>query len=219
MCTKEKTVEKLSCLIISGGRFAAVPDEILKTDLVIACDSGLDHADRYGILPDIVLGDFDSLSDKNKDRLSKGEFKIVRYPKEKDDTDTALAMKHALDLGCKDIRMVSVFGNRMDHSIANIQIAHYGAEHGAMIGMYDEDTEIIVFSGTEVTVPAREGYGLSVFALSETCRGVSIKGTRYEIEEAELVNSFPLGQSNEFKGKEAVITVKEGTAMVVLSRQ
>ena len=212
-------MEKLSCLIISGGRFAVVQDQILKADFVIACDSGLDHADRYGILPDIVLGDFDSLSDKNKDRLSKGEFKIMRYPKEKDDTDTALAMKHALDLGCKDIRMVSVFGNRMDHSIANIQTAHYGAEHGAMIRMYDEDTEIIVFSGTEVTVTAREGYGLSVFALSDTCRGVSIKGTRYEIEEAELVNSFPLGQSNEFKGKEAVITVKEGTAMVVLSRQ
>ena len=207
--------KKGSCLIISGGSFSEVPADILKADCVIACDLGLDHADRYGIKPDIVLGDFDSLSHEKLKSLSENDYKIMRYPKEKDDTDTSLAMKHALELGYKDIRMVSVFGKRMDHAFSNIQTAHYGAEHGAVVRMYAEKTEAVVFSDKTLRIPQKKGYGLSVFSLTDKCRGVGITGTKYELKDADITNSFPIGQSNEFKDKEAVISVTEGVLMVL----
>ncbi len=207
------------CLIISGGRFANLSPEVLKADYVIACDKGLDHADKYGIRPDIVIGDYDSVSPENLVRIESGDLKSVRYPKEKDDTDTMIAMRHALSLGFTEIRMVCVFGKRMDHAIANIQTAHFGAAGGAVVRMYDEKTEVIVFSGGSsdgvVKVPGKEGDAISVFSLSDVSRGVTIKGTRYELEGGDLNNSFPLGQSNEFALDCAEVSVAEGTLMIV----
>lgn len=206
------------CLIISGGEFAKLSPEYLKADYVIACDKGLDHADKYGIRPDIVIGDYDSVSPENLDKIKNGEVKSIRYPKEKDDTDTMIAMKHALSLGFTEIRMVCVFGKRMDHAIANIQTAHFGAAGGAVVRMYDEKTEVIVFSGGSsdgvVKVPGKKGDAISVFSLSDVSRGVTIKGTRYELEGGDLNNSFPLGQSNEYAGDCAEVSVAQGTLMI-----
>ena len=205
-----------TCLIISGGEFAKLSPEYLKADYVIACDKGLDHAGKYGIEPDIVIGDYDSVSPENLDKIKNGEVKSIRYPKEKDDTDTMIAMKHALSLGFKEIRMVCVFGKRMDHAIANIQTAHYGAEKGARVYMYDEKTEVIVFSSGVLNITKREGRNLSVFSLTDFCRGVTVKGTRYELEGGDLTNSFPLGQSNEFVEDHAKISLETGVIMVVV---
>ena len=206
------------CLIISGGRFANLSPEVLKADYVIACDKGLDHADKYGIRPDIVIGDYDSVSPENLVRIESGELKSMRYPKEKDDTDTMIAMRHAISLGYPDIRIVCCFGKRMDHAIANIQTAHFGAERGAIVRMYDEETEVIVFSdvfpGGTVKVSGKAGGAFSVFSLSDVSRGVTIKGTKYELVEGELTNAFPLGQSNEFAGDCAEVSVAEGTLMI-----
>jgi thiamine pyrophosphokinase len=206
------------CLIISGGEFVDLPPEILKADHVIACDRGLDHADRYGIVPDLVIGDCDSVSSVNLEKIRRGEIKSECYPKEKDDTDTILAMKHAVDLGYKDIRIICAFGRRPDHAFSNIQTAHYGAEHGALVRIYDEETEVIVFSSGTVTVPRKDGYGLSVFSLTDVCRSVSIRGTKYELEDGELTNSFPLGQSNEFKSDFAQITLSQGVIMIIICK-
>ena len=204
-----------TCLIISGGEFVNLPEEILRADKVIACDMGLDHADRYGILTDMVVGDFDSVSPANKERILNDEVAYIRYPKEKDDTDTMIAMRLALEEGYRDIRMVCVFGKRMDHTFSNIQTACYGAKAGALVRMYDKDTEVLVFSNRTITITGVEGDSLSVFSLTDESRGVTIKGTKYELEDAVLSNSFPLGQSNEFGDDTALVGVKEGILMVI----
>ncbi|MCR5670320.1 MAG: thiamine diphosphokinase [Butyrivibrio sp.] len=205
------------CLIISGGAFADLSRQELYADYVIACDSGLDYADRYGIVPDLVMGDYDSVSEENLKRIETNEIKSLRFPKEKDDTDTSLALKHALELGYKDIRMVCVFGNRMDHAFANIQVAHYGAKRGATVRMYDEKTKITVFSNSKIELAGKKGCNLSVFSLSDASRNVTIKGTKYELESGELTNSFPLGQSNEITCDKAEVSVEDGVIMVILS--
>lgn len=206
-----------TCLIISGGEFVNLPEEILRADKVIACDRGLDHADRYGILTGVVIGDFDSVSPQNKERILNNEIKSIRYPSEKDDTDTMIAMKLALEEGYRDIRMVCAFGRRMDHAYSNIQTAHYGAARGAVVRMYDKDSEVIIFSDNKVTVPRKEGCGLSVFSLTDESRGVTVKGTKYELEGAVLKSDFPLGQSNEFKADKALVSVRDGVLMVIIS--
>ena len=147
-----KTDDKV-CLIISGGR--PVSPEGVAADYVIACDSGLDNADRYGIVPDLVVGDFDSVSKGNLKKIEeqgnlnreKGapEINYMRYPKEKDDTDTMIAVKHALKMGFLHIKIICALGGRADHSTANIQAAHFAANRGAVVEIIDENSSYTVF--------------------------------------------------------------------------
>ena len=81
----------------------------------------------------------------------------------------------------------------------------------------DEENEILVFSGGSVTVPERAGYSLSVLALSDRCTGVSIHGTKYELEHVTVENSFPIGVSNQWRGT-AEITVEQGVLAVIESK-
>ena len=103
-------------VIFSGGAFEKPDWVALPKDAMILCaDSGLRHARALGISPDWVLGDFDSSSEQ-----PEGE-SVLRYPPEKDDTDTMLAVKQALSLGAEEIQIYGGLGGRFDHSIANVQ--------------------------------------------------------------------------------------------------
>ena len=208
---------KQSCLIISGGKFADIDICGMGACYVISCDSGLDHADRYGIRVDIVVGDYDSISGKNREKIEQNKVKYISYPKEKDDTDTLIAVKHALEHGYRNIDIVCAFGGRMDHSFANIQTAYYAARAGAVVRMPDENEEIYVFSNTGIELERRENSMLSVFSLSERSAGVNIKGTKYELSDAVLTSDYPLGVSNEFKDEKAAVSVGNGSLMVIIS--
>lgn len=211
--------ENGTCLIISGGRFVDVDIQALSADYIIACDSGLDNADRYGLKPDLVVGDFDSLSEDKFKKIETDESKInhIRYPKEKDDTDTMIAVKQALHMGYISIKMVCAYGGRMDHSMANIQTAHYAAVRGAVVEIIDTDSLSAVFANRSMEFNKRGGWYLSVFSLSDKSIGVSIRGTKYEIEDGELTSDFPLGVSNEFAKEKAAVSVKDGCLMVIIA--
>ncbi|MCR5602952.1 MAG: thiamine diphosphokinase [Lachnospiraceae bacterium] len=214
------------CLIISGGRFANIPRQRLRADYVIACDKGLEYAEKYLIKPDVIVGDFDSVSDNLREGLDERDALIMRYPKEKDDTDTLIAVKYALSEGYRNIIIVCALGNRTDHLLANLQTAHYAAKKGAIVRFIDEYEEIIAFSNTETTIKKEiidniqdqnNSIYLSVFSLDDRSEGVSITGTKYEITDAVLTNTFPIGVSNEFKDKEAAISVKNGSLLVMIT--
>lgn len=205
------------CLIISGGKYIKQNASSLKADFTIACDKGYENAERYGIKPDLILGDFDSVSEENMRKIESSGIKSMRYPKEKDDTDTMIAVKHALDMGFTRIKLICAFGGRPDHSFSNIQTAHYAAMRGAVVELVDEGSYITVFADGKIEIDRQDGVYLSVFSLSDRSSGVSIKGTKYELENAELTGDFPLGVSNEFKEKKAAVSVKSGCLMVMLT--
>ena len=115
-----------TALIVSGGDFSS-PDLDLKYDILIACDKGYGYAKNMRLTPDVVIGDFDSFTG-----VIDPDIKVLRYPIEKDDTDTMLAVKYALNEGCDRIVICSALGGRMDHTIANIQSMAYAASHGAL---------------------------------------------------------------------------------------
>ena len=116
----------MTALIISGGDYFPIPD--LSCDYVIACDLGYLHAEKMGIRPDLILGDFDSAP------VPDGKIPVEQHPVRKDDTDTMLAVKKALSLGYADLVMACAFGGRLDHAYANIQAGAYAAEQGEWSG-------------------------------------------------------------------------------------
>ena len=220
-------VERNNCLIITGGEYAPVPEDILPgrdeaaKEYVIACDSGYINAGRLGIEPDVIIGDFDSAP-----RPEGVDAEIITYPVRKDDTDTMLAVKRAISEGYRRIRIACAMGGRFDHTYANIQAGAYIAGHGGVTALYGADTQIIIFGdkscevpGNELCISGFESCALSVFAVSDTARGVCIKGASYEAEDIELKNDDPLGVSNEFEGGDVSISVREGILMVVISKK
>ena len=177
-------------------------------DCVLCADGGWRLARSMGVKPDRVIGDFDS-SEEPADE------ETLRVPVEKDDTDTMLCLKQGLSMGFDDFLIVGGFGGRLDHTLANLQTLHYAARRGAHAEMSDGDSWAAAIAGRgAIAVPARAG-SLSVFALSDVCRGVTIRGAKYGVRDAELTNAFPLGVSNAFAGDRAEIRVEEGVLLVM----
>mgnify|MGYP001146518371 CR=1 FL=1 len=195
------------------GAADGLPDRFKKNeeDLVIAADSGINHLEKFGALPDIAVGDFDSLG------FVPDCGEVIRHPVMKDDTDTMAAIRHAVTVGCGEIWLYCAMGGRLDHLLGNLQAAAFAVKHGVWVRIIDRETEIRVFTGGCITVPEREGWSLSVLALSDRCTGVSIHGTKYELENVTVENSFPIGVSNQWQG-DAEISVAAGVLAVMESK-
>ena len=203
---------KTSCMIISGGAFTPLPQPD-ETTFVIACDRGYAYARRCGIRPDLLVSDFDSY-----DGPVDPEIPLQRFPSEKDDTDTMIAIRAALERGFREAVLYCALGGRLDHTLANLQSLAFALSHGLRLRIVSEDTEVMLLQDGTLSLPRREGFALSVFAFSERCRGVSLRGTKYTLTDAELENSFPLGVSNEWAAGTATVSVKGGTLLIVLSK-
>ena len=200
------------CLIISGGEFS--PFELPSPgEFVIACDRGYTYTRRCGIKPDLLVSDFDSYGGAVDEVVP-----VRRLPTEKDDTDTMSALRYALDHGYRELRLVCALGGRLDHLLANLQAAVFAAVRGAEVQIESADTRILTLREGSLRLPRREGWSLSVFAADGPCRGVSIEGAKYALREKELTPAFPLGVSNEWAADEALISVREGTLLIVLSK-
>jgi thiamine pyrophosphokinase len=123
-----------------------------------------------------------------------------------------------MKLGYRYFHLHGCLGGRTDHSIANLQLLAYLASNGAIGWLFDKASAITAITDHKLTF-AKECRGIvSVFSHTEMAKGITIKGLKYELAEAELSNIFSLGISNEFCGKESLISVREGVLMVVLPR-
>ena len=200
------------CVVISGGDFSPVSG-ISPDDFVIACDRGYVYCERLGLRPDLIISDFDSYSGP-----VDSEIPLNRFVSEKDDTDTMLAVRYAVEHGFHELLLCCALGGRLDHLIANLQSLVFAQKHGLPAVLLSEDTEIRTLAGGALRIPRREDRSLSVFALDGLCQGVCITGAKYPLANAELLPSFPLGVSNTWAGEEAVISVEEGILLIVLSK-
>jgi thiamine pyrophosphokinase len=123
---------------------------------------------------------------------------VRKLPTEKDDTDTMSALRYALDQGYRDLRLVCALGGRLDHLLSNVETLHYAAALGMEAEMSDENNELRVLRPGSYTIPYREGRSLSLIALTERVTGLTIRGAKYEVENAVLRKPTTLGQSNAF---------------------
>jgi len=195
------------CSIICGSPDGAL-DSGLVEGLVICADSGLHHALKAGITPDIVVGDFDSCT---ADIPTEAE--CIRVSPIKDDTDTILAADTAIERGCTELRFFCALGGRFDHSFANVQMLEYLRDKGANGTLYGASERCYLLKdGESADIAQFEGF-VSVFSLSEEAV-VSEEGMKYPLCRHTLKRSFPLGVSNEVAEKSARITVHSGTALI-----
>ncbi len=174
---------------------------------VIAADGGYNNLLSSGIIPDLIIGDFDSLSSVPKN------VKALKLPVEKDDTDTLFAVKYAIDKGADAIVIFGGMGGRIDHTVANLQTLFYAAEKGVPTYLVAEN-QIATAVLSSIKLPRKKNGNVGVLCFGEMAEGVTVKGLKYTLDDATLTNSFPLGVSNSFIGKAATVSVKKGKLLV-----
>lgn len=186
-----------------------------ENDLVLCADTAYLAAKKEHIEPNIIIGDFDH---GENDAPALGTAQFIRVPSEKDDTDTMLCVKYALEKGADEIVIVGGVGGRLDHTFANLQTLAYIKKHGVHARLVTAENEAFLIS-SKTHITKKDGWYLSVFAYNGTCEGVTIKGTKYEVSDVSLDSFFPLGVSNEITGEEAVIDVESGMLLIILSKK
>ena len=180
-----------------------------KGDIVIAADGGYDLLKKTNIDADILLGDFDSIEKIPEHKC------IIKHPVKKDDTDTFLAYKLAMEKGYRNFVIFGGIGGRIDHTIANIRTLSDIAENGGKGFLLGNGAVLTAISNARITFPeAYSGY-ISVFANGRDAVGVSIKGLKYTVDNISLKSSVSLGVSNEFVGERAEISVNDGNLLIV----
>lgn len=187
---------------------------IEKDDLVICADTSFAKALSEDIRIDLILGDFDTGSAVP---FPDG-IEIIKYPIEKDDTDTMLAIKEAARRGCSSIVIAGGLSGRLDHTYANIQSLAYGVRNGLDIRISDGENEAFIISPGKLSLPAKPGYSLSVFSYGESVSGLCLDGVKYPVSNASLTSFFPLGVSNEITSDKACISFTEGLLLIILSK-
>ena len=196
------------CFIFAAGTFYGLRRK--PEDLVIAADAGYRTCRELGIVPDLLLGDFDSM-EQPEDFAN-----IHRSPVEKDDTDTMLAVKTGLEQGCGEFYLYGgTGGRRLDHTLANLQTLLYLRRRGARGYLYDNDFVWTVIENETIRVDKTVEWGLlSVFCLGDRARGVTETGVQYPLQGAELTAEFPLGVSNHILEPVAMVGVETGALAV-----
>lgn len=206
----------MSCrfIIFAGGEIDPEIVEVPEKRYLICADRGFMTAEAMGIEPDCVIGDFDSLGYVPKCS------NVQIYPSGKDDTDTMLAVKYALENGAEEIHIYGALEGRLDHTFANIQTLLYIEEHGARGVLISKSSRVYIQkSGKSRCYAKRDECYFSVFSYSNESTGVNLTGTEYPLEDAVLKSSFPIGVSNHIIDEYAELSVENGTLLVIESRE
>ena len=198
------------CYIVGAGDCPPLDNiRINEGDTVIAADGGLRYLRAAGINPDSVIGDFDSLGS-----VPEGG-KVTVLPAEKDVTDMYAAAEAGVAAGYTKFKFYGWSGGRLDHTLANIQLCASLVERGYRADFVAEKQILTALHCGEMRFDkSHKGY-ISVFAFSDECLGVTLKGLKYTLDNVTLSSRFPLGVSNEFTGTDSLVKVSQGTLIVV----
>ena len=208
------------CAIIAGGDMPEKEQYTTEAywkryDCIICADSGYYTAKRLGIRPDIITGDFDSFTEELPD-----DAEIIASIPEKDDTDTLMAVKKAIEMGYKEIELYGALGgSRIEHTIANIQTMIYALQQGCDLKLIGDSILMVQDDGEVVYKSKGRSLYMSVFALSESIGIDYLRGVKYPLEDYLMVQSFPIGVSNEISGDAALLRLNHGLALIILTEK
>ncbi|PKM96038.1 MAG: thiamine diphosphokinase [Firmicutes bacterium HGW-Firmicutes-1] len=211
----------MKTIIVTGGYLPLdfLKEQIKKrqVELIICADSGADALYNAGILPDVLLGDFDSVDEEVFNSFVQQGIKTVRFSAEKDLTDTHIAIKYAIKQGSKKIIILGATGLRIDHTLANIYMLEKFIRH-AHLKIVDTKNSIELVSDGSSRIYHKKDYKyISLIPISRKVYGVTTEGLKYKLQDATLLRNSSFGISNEILSEQGAITIKKGLLAIVQS--
>lgn len=190
-------------IIVSGGScdISQVKEAIKQGDYVIGADGGAALLKENGVIPDLCIGDFDSVDVGLFEGLN-----VIKLKAEKDEIDTECALLYALDMNPSEILLYGATGSRMDQTLASIELLRAAAERKIAAYIINPSNRIRVASGRTV-LKKSEAFGkyISILPYAEALTDLTMKGFKYEIENFTLVKGVSRCISNEFAEDTAVV--------------
>ncbi len=176
-----------------------------KRDFLIACDGAYLKAKQHGLKPQLLIGDLDSVRQEPKDP----RLRILRFPRDKNETDGELAFQFAIEKKPDEILWYGAFGGRLDHSFVNLFLLAQAARRKVPVTLVQGYWEVrLILQSTSLR--GKEGDRVSLLPLSQKVEGITTKGLRYPLTDEPLFSSHTRGMSNEMTSQVARIEIEKG---------
>lgn len=207
-------------VVICGGaikEYARLGKYLDNAGIIICADGGAIHLDGLNVVPDILVGDFDSIPANKLDELTQKGVETIRFPVEKDMTDSELAVEIAVKKGCSSVVILGGLGSRLDHSMANVFLLKKLLDEGIDGVIADEHNEARIIDKS-IVLEKEECYKVTLLPVTDKVLGVFTEGLSYPLADATMKLGSSWGVSNEFSGEKACVTIGAGLLLVIKSR-
>jgi len=212
----------MRALIFANGRIHPDMDTkklIHHGDTIIAADGGAMHCLEKRIIPDIAVGDFDSLPQDHITYLREHGTEILQYPARKDQTDLELALDAALEKGAEEIIIIAALGGRWDMTLANVMLLTRWETAPCLIRMIDRNLEMqVIRGGQQIHIKGQKGDIVSLIPLSQDAEGISLEGLEYPLCNETLKLGSTRGISNVMTGTDASAGLQKGLILCIQQR-
>jgi thiamine pyrophosphokinase len=205
--------------IVAGGdigdpAFFLEQIEKMAPTAIICADSGANHLKAAGLVPDVLIGDLDSVDGKALRVFKKAGCRIVHHPCQKDETDTELALHESLTLHPTEIWIWGAMGKRIDHTLANISLLYIGIRNGVFVKLIDPWCEVFMIN-RQTHIKGQKGQTISLFPVAGKVEGVTLTGFEYSLGEGVMEIGHPYGVSNRLSAARGTIKISSGLLLVV----
>lgn len=207
----------MKAIIVTGGNKPSkklLNSYIKSGDLIIGADKGSEYLYDYEIMPNIILGDFDSISEEKLKKIEEKQVEIIKFPPEKDYTDTEIAIMEAMKRGADTIYLFGGLGTRADHSLGNIGLLLTTKNKGARLLIVNDHNKMYL-ADKNMSLNGSQGEIISFHALSDVVKGFEIRGAKYNLNSYDMHLLDPRAVCNEFIDTPINIKYESGELLII----
>lgn len=190
-----------------------------KANLIIAADGGANHCAQLGIIPDVLLGDLDSIHPEILESYKTEGTVINRHPEHKNATDLELALDLAEEKGSKSVWLIGALGGRWDMSLANIMLAAGDKYKHLKISLLGRDCSMQILHPASHTIIGRPGQKVSILPLKGDAYGITLNGFEYPLKDHFVPFGSSIGVSNIMEKDQGTVQFTQGILLCVLFQE
>ncbi|MEA3313065.1 MAG: thiamine diphosphokinase [Caldisericota bacterium] len=189
-----------------------------KVDFIIGVDGGAGKLIKCGIIPDLAVGDFDSIGCDELNLLKKKGVNILQFPEDKNYSDTELAINVALGKHFNTFILSGMLYGRIDHMLFNVSLLYPLLKKGKDTYILEEREEIYIVNGKK-KIKTKKSSTVSLYPMTNIVQGVKTSGLKYQLNGKTLFKGKTLTLSNIAVSGEIQVEVKKGVLLVVIQKK
>ena len=209
----------MRCVIFANGQiknYKQYEQFLIDVGYIICADGGAKHAVALNLIPNLIIGDLDSIDQETLDKFLDIGSQIKQCPTEKDEVDTELALLEAIKLKPKEILLMGVVGDRLDHTLANIQLLVLPVLQGIDCSIISDQHIIsLITPERPAFIKGEPGDLLSLLPLTQTVSGVVSQGLKWNLQHSTFIFGHPLGISNVLLENKAEVKIEKGIMLLI----